>query len=156
MLIHTYHAVPLPRTCGGLERSLSERHIRGMAGERHGKGMTCVNQTRPHCVNRMRKTQSEPLAKRHGTGTAWYMGIRLCCVLSTDPVKCLQVWAVCLRTVSLFTPFAICTNSSVLTVPTYYLLNSISLVLYRSGEVVWKVDHNHELNKICNAINVDK
>jgi hypothetical protein len=36
MLIHKYHAVPLPRLCRGLERSLSERHIRGMAGERHG------------------------------------------------------------------------------------------------------------------------
>jgi hypothetical protein len=29
------NAVPLPRPCRGLERSLSERHIRGMAGERH-------------------------------------------------------------------------------------------------------------------------
>jgi hypothetical protein len=36
MLIDTYHAVPLARPCRGLERSLSERHIRGMAGERHG------------------------------------------------------------------------------------------------------------------------
>jgi hypothetical protein len=36
MLIHTYHAVPLPRTCRGRERSLSVRHSRGMAGERHG------------------------------------------------------------------------------------------------------------------------
>jgi hypothetical protein len=35
MLIHTYHAVPMPRPCRGLERSLSERHIRGMAWERH-------------------------------------------------------------------------------------------------------------------------
>jgi hypothetical protein len=35
MLIHTYHAFPLTRTCRGLERSLSEWHIRGMAGERH-------------------------------------------------------------------------------------------------------------------------
>jgi hypothetical protein len=35
MLIHTYHAVPMPSPCLGLE-SLSERHIRGMAGERHG------------------------------------------------------------------------------------------------------------------------
>jgi hypothetical protein len=36
MLTHTYHAVSLPWPCRGLERSLSERHIRGMAGERHG------------------------------------------------------------------------------------------------------------------------
>jgi hypothetical protein len=36
MVIHTYHTVPLPRTCGGLKRSLSEWNIRGMAGERHG------------------------------------------------------------------------------------------------------------------------
>jgi hypothetical protein len=77
ILIHTYHAVPmifpcrhpgaiLPRPCRGLERSLSERHIRGTAGERH----VCVNQTRPHCVNQMGKTQSNPLAERRGRGTA--------------------------------------------------------------------------------------
>jgi hypothetical protein len=40
MLIHTYHAVPMPSPCRDpattLERSLSERHIRGMAGERYG------------------------------------------------------------------------------------------------------------------------
>jgi hypothetical protein len=28
--------------------------------------MVCVNQTRPHCVNQMGKTQSKPLAERHG------------------------------------------------------------------------------------------
>jgi hypothetical protein len=33
--------------------------------------MVCVNQTRPHCVNQMVKTQSKPLAERHGRGTAW-------------------------------------------------------------------------------------
>ena len=32
---------------------------------RHGHGMVCVNQTRPHCVNQMGKTQSKPLATRH-------------------------------------------------------------------------------------------
>jgi hypothetical protein len=26
----------------------------------------CVGQTRPHCVNQMGKTQSKPLAERHG------------------------------------------------------------------------------------------
>jgi hypothetical protein len=36
MLIHTYHAVTQPRPCHGLQMSLSERHIRSMAGERHG------------------------------------------------------------------------------------------------------------------------
>jgi hypothetical protein len=81
MLIHTYHAVPmlipcrhpaatLPRPCRGLENSLSERYIFGMAGERYGNGMVCVNQTRPHCVNQMGKTQSKPLDERHGRGTA--------------------------------------------------------------------------------------
>jgi hypothetical protein len=73
MLIHTHHAVPLLRPCRGLERSLSERHIRGMAGERHGNCMVFVNLTRPYCVNQMGKTQSKPLAERHGRGTAWYV-----------------------------------------------------------------------------------
>jgi len=30
-----------------------------------------VNQTRPHCVNKLGKTHSKPLAARHGRGTAW-------------------------------------------------------------------------------------
>jgi len=33
--------------------------------------MASVNQTRPHCVNRMGKTHSKPLAARHCRGTAW-------------------------------------------------------------------------------------
>ena len=31
-------------------------------------GMASVNQTRPHCVNQIRKTHSEPLAAWHGNG----------------------------------------------------------------------------------------
>jgi hypothetical protein len=58
----------------GLQKSLSERHGRGMGPVRHGHGMTCVNQTRPHCVNQMGKIESKPLAARHGRGmgTAWH------------------------------------------------------------------------------------
>jgi hypothetical protein len=50
--------------CDGLEKSLSERH---------GHCMVRVNQSQPHCVNQMGKTQSTPLAARHGhgMGTAW-------------------------------------------------------------------------------------
>ena len=33
--------------------------------------MASVNQTRPHCVNQMRKTHSKHLVARHGRGTAW-------------------------------------------------------------------------------------
>jgi hypothetical protein len=65
------HAVTLPRTCRSLERLPLERHGRGMAGERHGNDMACVNLTRPHCVNQMGKTQSKPLVEPHGRGTAW-------------------------------------------------------------------------------------
>jgi len=54
ILIHSCHAV----LCLGLETSLSERH---------GHGMESVNQTRPHSVNQMGKTHSEPLAARHAT-----------------------------------------------------------------------------------------
>ena len=42
-----------------------------MVGAGYGRGMSSVNQTRPHCVNQMGKTHSEPLAARHGRGTAW-------------------------------------------------------------------------------------
>jgi hypothetical protein len=31
-----------------------------------GNCMVCVNQTRPHCVNQMGKTESKALAERHG------------------------------------------------------------------------------------------
>jgi hypothetical protein len=49
------HAVTLlPRLC----------HERAM-------NLPCVNQTRPHCVNQMGKTQSKALAERHGRGMAW-------------------------------------------------------------------------------------
>jgi hypothetical protein len=41
-----------------------------MARKRHGNGMVCVNQTRPHCVIQMGKTQSKAFAARHGRGTA--------------------------------------------------------------------------------------
>jgi hypothetical protein len=64
MLADRQYAVTLPRSCHGLEKSLSERHIRGMV---------CVNQTWPHCVNQMGKTQSKALAEWHGRGTAWYV-----------------------------------------------------------------------------------
>jgi hypothetical protein len=50
--------------CCGLEKN-------GMVGAWHGHGMASVNQTRPHCVNQVRKTHSKPLAARHGRGTAW-------------------------------------------------------------------------------------
>jgi hypothetical protein len=60
----------MPSPCHDLERSLTERNISGMAGERHGNGMLCVNQTRPHYVNQMGKTQSNHLAEQHGRGTA--------------------------------------------------------------------------------------
>jgi hypothetical protein len=36
-----------------------------------GRGMTSVNQTRPHCVNQMGKTHSKTLAARHGRETVW-------------------------------------------------------------------------------------
>jgi hypothetical protein len=41
-----------------------------MTGKRHGNGLACVNQTWPHCVNQMGKTQSNDLAELHGRGTA--------------------------------------------------------------------------------------
>jgi hypothetical protein len=67
MLIHTCHAIPMPR-CAVALRS---RFQNGMVVAWHGNGMACVNQTRPHCVNQVGKTQSKPLAARLGRGTAW-------------------------------------------------------------------------------------
>jgi hypothetical protein len=39
--------------------------------------MACGNQTQLYCVNQMGKTQSKPLATRHGRGMAWYVWISL-------------------------------------------------------------------------------
>jgi hypothetical protein len=44
---------------------------KGMVRAWHERGMTSVNQTRPHCVNQMGKTHSKTLAARHGRGMAW-------------------------------------------------------------------------------------
>jgi hypothetical protein len=67
MLIHTCHAMPMPR-CAVALRS---RFQNGMVVAWHGRVMACVNQTRPHCVNQMGKTRYKPLAAGHGWGTAW-------------------------------------------------------------------------------------
>jgi hypothetical protein len=60
MLIRTCHVHPA--LCRGLEKSLSEGQVLAL----HRHDMTCVNQTQPQCVNQMGKTQSKPLAARHG------------------------------------------------------------------------------------------
>jgi hypothetical protein len=67
MLIHTCHAALMSR-CAVALRS---RFQNGMVVAWHECGMACVNQTRPHSVNQMGKTQSKPLAARHVRGTAW-------------------------------------------------------------------------------------
>jgi hypothetical protein len=67
MQIHTCHAMPMP-CCAVAFRS---RFQNDMVVVLHGRGMACVNQTRPHCANQMGKTQSKPLAARYGRGTAW-------------------------------------------------------------------------------------
>jgi hypothetical protein len=82
--IHTYHAVPLP--CRSFPFDLHSAAVFVSHIPWHGmcESALCVNQTRPHCVNQMGKTQSKPLAERHGRGTAgerhgngrgtaWYM-----------------------------------------------------------------------------------
>jgi hypothetical protein len=67
MLIHTYHAVPMPRCAVALRG----RFQNGMVVAWHGYGMAWVNLTRPHCVNQIGKTRSKPFAERHGRGMAW-------------------------------------------------------------------------------------
>ena len=50
-------------------RPCSAVALRRTAWSEHG--MASVNQTRPHCVNQMGKTQSKPLAAQYGKATAW-------------------------------------------------------------------------------------
>jgi hypothetical protein len=42
-----------------------------LGGRMYMCGTVCVNQTLPHCVNPMGKTQPKSLAARHGRGTVW-------------------------------------------------------------------------------------
>jgi hypothetical protein len=59
------HAAPMPR-CAVALRS---RFQKGIVVEKHGPARVrhgIANQTQPHCVNQMGKTQSKPLAARHG------------------------------------------------------------------------------------------
>ena len=66
------------RTRAGSPQAVSRRPccavaLRRTAWSEHGmgRGIASVNQTRSHCVNQMGKTHSNPLAARHGSGTAW-------------------------------------------------------------------------------------
>jgi len=61
------------RTRAGSPQAVSRRPscavaLRRTAWSEHG--MASVNQTQPHCVNQMGKTQYKPLATRHGRRTA--------------------------------------------------------------------------------------
>jgi hypothetical protein len=62
MLIHTCHAIHMPR-CDVALRSRSQN---SMVVAWHGRGMACVTRTRTRCVNQMGNTQSKPLVARHG------------------------------------------------------------------------------------------
>src|SRR5215469_1316885 len=68
------HDVSMPRL-------YHEPAVKGIFVAWQGNGMVCVNQTRPHCVNQMGKTQSKSLAVRHGRGTAGeWQGNGMVCV----------------------------------------------------------------------------
>jgi hypothetical protein len=64
---YTCHAMPIPRCTVALR----SRFQNGMVVAWHGRGVACVNQTQPHCVNQMGKTQSKHIAARHGRRMAW-------------------------------------------------------------------------------------
>jgi hypothetical protein len=65
------HAITLLRPCHIPAMALKGRFQKGIVVAQQGNGMACVNQTRPHCVNQMGKTQSNTLAEWHDKGTAW-------------------------------------------------------------------------------------
>jgi hypothetical protein len=63
-----FNAVPLPRTCRGLE-ILSEQHIRGMAGKQHDM---CESNTAALCKSYGKDTISTL------SGTAWQEAAMVC------------------------------------------------------------------------------
>jgi hypothetical protein len=58
-------------SCRHPAMALRSRFQKGIFVAWQGNSMVCVNQTRPHCVNQMRKTQSKALAECNCRGTAW-------------------------------------------------------------------------------------
>jgi hypothetical protein len=89
-------AAPMPRCALALRSRFQNDMV--VAWHGHGRGMACVNQTRPHCVNLMGKTQSKPLAARHGwerhgrgMETAWYVCISLKKYVSRCGTETLQL-----------------------------------------------------------------
>jgi hypothetical protein len=66
-------ATTLPRPCHNPAMALRSHFQKVIFKAWQGNGMVCVNQTWPHCVNQMGKTQSKALVERHGRGTAWYV-----------------------------------------------------------------------------------
>jgi hypothetical protein len=75
-LFHTGHCIwdwyasdKLPGTRNDKSWTCCRDHamaLRGCFRQRHIRGMACVNQTRLHCVNQMRNTQSKALVEQHG------------------------------------------------------------------------------------------
>jgi hypothetical protein len=65
------HTASMPR-CAVALRS---RFKNGVVVAWHGRGIACVNQTRPRCVNQMGKTQSKTFSgaawQGNGMGAAW-------------------------------------------------------------------------------------
>jgi hypothetical protein len=53
-------------TCRHPAMALRGHFQKGISVAWQGNGMACVNQTRPHSVNQMGRTQSKALAERHG------------------------------------------------------------------------------------------
>jgi hypothetical protein len=61
-------AATLPRPFHDPAMALRSRFQKGIFVAWQGNGMVCVDQTRPHCVNQIGKTQYKALAERHGNG----------------------------------------------------------------------------------------
>jgi hypothetical protein len=105
MLIYTCHAHAA--LCCGLDNSFSEQH---------GRGMACVNQTQPHCVNQMGKTQSKHAmaGEQHGRsmGMACYMWISLKCTLFCGSYSCTRLLCTKAKPLELLLHSAVSTSFS--------------------------------------------
>jgi hypothetical protein len=72
MLVHTCHAHAA--LCRDIAKLLSERYGHGAARAWYGRGMACVNQTRPHCVNQMGKIDNTVISH---TQLSFYFNIQI-------------------------------------------------------------------------------
>jgi hypothetical protein len=84
----SWQVANMPSTCHHPAMALRGHLQKGTLVTWQGNGMACVNQTRPHYVNQMGKTQSNDLAERHGMCESAFTEPEVLFPCSLNPATC--------------------------------------------------------------------